>query len=197
MLNLGCWTFAFSLCILTTGCVNHRPAKTATTQPATAIDPATADPDYWLRQPATVHALSTDFALLWDAAEETALDHNFTIDRRDQRYGLLTTHPTISKQFFELWRQDASSADDVFENSLGTIRRTIRFEFSEESGRFTVGPKVLVERYSIIDPKYRANEADAPIAYWYALGRDTGLERGLAKSIQKRLGRTTTASTAP
>lgn len=195
MLKAG-WTFAFSLFIVTTGCVKNRPT-TATTQPVTALDPASAFPDYWLRQPATVHALSTDLALLWEAAEETALDHNFTIDRRDQRYGLLTTHPTISKQFFELWREDASGADDVFENSLGTIRRTIRFEFTEEPGRFTVAPKVVVERYSVIDPKYRAQEADAPVAYWYALGRDAGLERRLAQSIQKRLGRTTTASTTP
>jgi hypothetical protein len=175
------------------GCVKNRPA-TATTRPATAVDPAQADPEYWLRQPATVHALSTDFDALWEAAEETALDHNFAIDRRDQRFGLLTTHPAISKQWFELWREDASGAEDVLANSLGTIRRTIRFEFAEEAGRFTAAPKVLVERHSVIDPKYREQSSDAPTAYWYALGRDTALERRLAQAVQKRLTRETAAA---
>src|SRR5688572_28844404 len=112
--EVGCWTLAFSLFVLAPGCVKNRVTKAPTTQPAAALDPASVYPDYWIRQPATVHALSTDFALLWDAAEEIALDYNFTIDRRDQRYGLLTTHPAVSKQFFEVWRQDAGSADDVF-----------------------------------------------------------------------------------
>jgi hypothetical protein len=189
----------FSLLLLlgagVAGCVQTRP-RTATTQPATAIDVVQADPEYWLGRPATVHALSTDFDALWEAAEETARDHHFTIDRRDQRFGLLTTHPVISKQWFEPWRKDASSADDVFVNSLGTLRRTIRFEFAEEAGRFTAAPKVLVERYSVIDPKYRAQESDAPTAYWYALGRDTGLERRLAQAVQKRLARDTTTAAA-
>ena len=193
----GGTTFRFSLLILLVtgigGCVTTRP-KTATTQPVTAVDSARAEPEYWLRQPATVHALSTGFDALWEAAEETARDHHFTIDRRDQRFGLLTTHPVISKQWFEPWRKDAASADDVFVNSLGTIRRTIRFEFTEEAGRFTAAPKVLVERYSVIDPKYRAQESDAPTAYWYALGRDTALERRLAQAVQKRLGETATAA---
>ena len=191
ILNVGCWVFASALFFSVAGCVKHRPA-TATTQPVTAVDPALATPEYWLRQPATVHALSTGFPALWEAAEETALDQNFTIDRRDQRFGLLTTHPTVSKQWFEVWRKDAASADDVFTNSLGTIRRTIRFEFSEENGRYIVSPKVLIERYSVIDPRYRAQEFDAPTAYWYALGRDSAMERRLAQSIQKRLSRTIT-----
>jgi hypothetical protein len=191
--SVGRWAFVAVLVVSMIGCVKDRPPN-ATTQPVTEVDPAKANPDYWLNQPATVHALSTEFQPLWDVAEDVAHEHHFTIDRRDYRFGLLTTHPVISKQFFELWRKDASGAGDVFENSLGTIRRSIRFEFAEENGRFKVSPKVLVERYSSIDPKYRAQEADEAISYWYSLGRDHRLERRLAALIQKRLAREESAS---
>ena len=183
-----CWV---AVAALAAGCVKDRPPA-ATTRPVTDVDPARATPEYWLRQPSTVHALSTEFRPLWDAAEDVARAHHFTIDRRDYRFGLLTTHPVISKQFFELWRQDASSAGDVFENSLGTIRRSVRFEFAEENGRFQVSPKVLVERFSAIDPEYQIQ--DDATSYWYTIGRDHGLEKRLAAMIQKRLAREQSAS---
>ena len=184
-------TCCLAVAALAAGCVKDRP-PTATTRPVTDVDPARATPEYWLRQPSTVHALSTEFRPLWNVAEDVAREHHFTIDRRDYRFGLLTTHPVISKQFFELWRKDASGAGDVFENSLGTIRRSIRFEFAEETGRFQVAPKVLVERFSAIDPKYQVQ--DEATSYWYTIGRDHELEKRLAVTIQKRLAREESAS---
>src|SRR5690606_576953 len=74
---------------------------------ATDVDPALADPAYHLAQPAVATVRHGDFTALWDAAEEVARTRLFAIDRRDYRGGRLTTHPMVSKQWFELWRRDA------------------------------------------------------------------------------------------
>lgn len=169
------------------GCIGQTPSNPAATQPVTQVDPKLAEPAYWLDQPATATAEASDFDALWNAAENVARRYLFEIDLRDYRNGLMKTKPVISKQFFEVWRKDAGSWDDVEEASLGTIRRTIIFQFTlNDHGSYSVAPKVLVERQSKIEPKYRP-ELDSPVVYWYALRRDTTMEQKLVEAIQKRL----------
>lgn len=151
-----------------------------------------------------------DFEALWQAAERTAKDHGFRIDRRDYRLGIMTTDPLTSKQFFELWRSDEATAHDVAQSSLNTIRRTIHFEFQRrEDGTFIVAPKVLVEQLanvghritsavqyqSVFDPSLQRGSAEEdqgtvlPQRYWYAIGRDETMEKILAGEVGERLGR--------
>jgi hypothetical protein len=196
--------FGLALLILS-GCHSSKPP---TTQKATAIDPIQATPDYWMRQPAVARIPATDFYKLWYACRTEAHDRLFLIDREDFREGVLTTQPMVSKQFTEIWRTDAVTIHGIAESTLATVRRTVRFQLSKDkNGGYVAEPKVLVERFvsserrlTAIDEYHQAFTgprptddvyvdpgAKLPTDYWYAIGRDTALERDLAASIQHRL----------
>src|SRR5436190_1285838 len=170
--------FAFILMFVATGCIG-RPANPATTQPVTNVDPALAEKDYWLDKPATAEVHGA-FAPLWQACEDTAHEYLFRIDRRDQRSGLLTTEPMITKQWWEAWRKDAGTFRDSEEATLASIRRTIFFQFKKDGNdSYTVTPKILVEKESRVDPKFKS-EIEGPASYWYSLRRDEVLEKKVA-----------------
>ncbi len=168
------------------GCITGRSNPSAT-QPATTIELKRATVDYWLAQPAAARVTGRDFNVLWDTCEQVARRWFFKIDRRDYRARILSTEPVISKQFFELWRKDAGTADDVKEASLGTVRRTIFFEFSQDrDGAYTVTPKVVVERQLRVDPKYHLDPQQVML-YWYALRRDRVMEQNLAQAVREAM----------
>lgn len=179
-------------------------------QPVTEApaDARLADPEFWWTQPSAETVEASDFDTLWHAAERSARDLLFPIDRRDYRLGILSTEPVVSSQFFEPWRRELSSADQVAESSLASVRRTIRFEFERSDAGYTVTPKVLVERYALAERQISSSaltrlafarrtqrgtrESDEglylPDRYWYATGRDTALEQRLADMIRTRIG---------
>jgi len=180
-----------------------------TTQPAiTAMPAKEGTPDYWLAQPAQYSVTSPDFFALWNACNQTLLFDQFDIDEQDQRLGVLTTFPMISKQFFEPWRSDAGTLDAILLDSLQTVRRTIRFDISRQpDGSYIASPKVLVEQSSHperrITAQYQYTQAFVnlgeqpnrttdqgvvvPNRYWYALGRDTQMEEQLAHAVRNRV----------
>jgi hypothetical protein len=193
------------------GCITG-PSNPAATQPATAVDVATSQPTYWLNQPGVAEVHGNDFNTLWESAKDTVRAYQFTFDRQDFRSGVLTTAPEISKQIFEVWRDDAGTAYDAWAATMGAIRRTIRFEVARNSDNtFTLVPKVLVERQSIFERRvtdvsqYRFAFAgpgrvqpartvvtldpetyqDVPVKYWYSIGRDAAMERELAEKVRK------------
>jgi hypothetical protein len=173
------------------GCIGNRPANPATTRPVTWVDPNTATPEYWWGQPASVSVPGGNFNTLWDACERVARDWLFKIEMQDFRHGILATEPMVSKQVWEFWRKDAGTFTDTREATMDTIRRTIRFQFTREAdGSYSMTPKVLVERKSIVDPKYRIEMYETPAEYWYAIRRDTPMELKLAEAVRGRLTRT-------
>jgi len=170
------------------------------------LDPATAKADYWLAKPAAAIVYGEDYDQLWDACADVARADLYSLDRQDYRDGLLTTTPMISKQIWEFWRNDAGDSYDAMQDTLQTIRRTVRFEFDRGSGGNTVTPKVLVERFAQPNNRitstgeYRGYFAttDEPSSmrspystssedYWYAIGRDYAMEAELAKAIKAKL----------
>jgi hypothetical protein len=186
------------------GCASHPP-----TQPPTQ-HPETAEVTYWLAKPAAATIEADDFASLWRACRDATLASSFTIDRVDFRSGVMTTMPLISKQFFELWRNDVITPYDLAESSLDTVRRTVRFDVRRrDDGRYEAVPKVVKERFSLAERRItsvarfaetfttertegdrnrdRAG-ADLPDTYWYATGRDYALERHLAHAVRNDLG---------
>ena len=191
------------------GCIGNRPSNPAATQPSTAIDLATTQPAFWLEKPAVANVTHLQFQPLWDACEATARGYTFPIDRQDYRQGLLTTKPVVSKQFLEPWRKDAGTVGDVLRSSIATVRRHIRFEIERtEAGTFTMVPKVLIERETIIERRltsvaqYRYSFAgpastaqtsvqtdaiDLPVQYWTPIGRDAVMEKEIARDVQRRL----------
>lgn len=191
-----------------TGCLLGRQHPAAT-QPATAIDPATTRPSYWLDQPAVAHVRSRNFDALWDACREALQSDGFLIDRRDYREGLMTTLPLTSKQAYEFWREDVISPHDLAQSTLSMLRRTVRVAFERlPDGTFEATPKVLVERDSLVERRItsvdqyqtafavqaqdvaRENQrsgTDIPVEYWYPIARDPALEKQIASSARERL----------
>ena len=202
---------AFSFAPLA-GCEFDTPTHSAAVRAdVTKADPALATVDYWWNQPPVARADSTEFQRLWDACAAEAHARFFLVDREEYRLGLLTTAPMISKQIFEPWRTDAVTLHDEAEDTLGTIRRTVRFEIKRGGAGYEVVPKVLVERFASAErrltaisqyhqafsgPRAFADSADlsgdailenAAVDYWYPLHRDADLEKDLAMRINERL----------
>jgi len=173
--------------------------------------PATqsADPDYWLAQPAVGEVNDADFERLWRAAEKVSRHYLFEIDRRDRRAGVLTTKPTISAQPFEPWRRELQSGQAAAESALATHRRTIRYDIKKSADRFVIEPRVLVERQALAERRvsgvlgkgyfrssrgeetFGTRESDAgqtlSPAYWYPVGRDSELEKQLLIDLRNAL----------
>jgi hypothetical protein len=197
----------FSALALFSGCI-VAPANPAIKERVTNVDPKLATPDYWMDKPAVTRVSDADFYKLWNACRDEVFARFFIIDREEYRDGLLTTVPLITKQFFEVWRRDAVTVKDISDASVGTIRRTVRFQLTrKEDGTYVAEPKVLVERFSSAERRLTAIhefhsafsgprpfgdvETDAgvrlPTDYWYALGRDEPLEKDLVAAIERRL----------
>ena len=197
------------IAISLTGCIIGKQ-NPAATQPATAQDPKTVQIAYWMEQPADIHVSAADFDKLWNACRDAVQTDGFLTDRTDFREGILTTMPLVSKQFYEFWRNDVVDLYGLTQSSLGTMRRTARFDIRRlDDGTYQATPRVVVERFTSVEKRitsvaqYRqvfaltqqdlelsAEEQDqAQIApqYWYAVGRDHALERQLANSVQARL----------
>lgn len=192
----------FSFCL--TGCVHPRQSA----HRATDINPKQAKADFWLAKPAVASVTAANYQHLWDAADRAARDHRFEIDQNDRRLGVMTTLPLSSKQLWEIWRNDVPHLKDQFRSTLAEYRQIIHFDFQHlPNGDYKVVPKVVVERHAqkqrrvtavvnyntVFSPDTRQNDdfsADQPRTpgdYWYATGRDYGLERELAHEIQKRV----------
>ncbi len=192
------------LCLFLSGCIFGK-ANPAVTAPVTQINPKEATPDFWWNQPGVTQVHGNDFQKLWDACKGELYVRLFTVDREQYRNGLLSSEPMVSKQFFEPWRTDAVNLHDVAESSLATIRRTVRFEVRRRpDGSYDAVPKVLVERYasterrlttitqfrqSLSGPRPVNNTTDQTAAqatdYWYAVRRDTDMEKDIAASINR------------
>ena len=197
MIHRSC---AAVLALVLAGCAGGSPKWVAPPPTTTQATTARAERENTI--------VARDFDHLWRACADVARSRQFAIDRRDYRGGVLTTEPLVSAQFFEPWRRDALTGDDVAESSLATIRRTIRFEFTRHGdGRFSVIPRVIVERYSSAERRitsaslYRSafrrttatgtRETDRgvqlPTRYWYNVGNDEVLEKNLAEAVRRRV----------
>jgi hypothetical protein len=170
---------------------------------ATDIDPAQATPEFWWDKPAQVRVPVSDFDRAFVAAEKSARDLFFVVDRSDAREGLITTRASTAAQWFEPWRQDNASWDSIVRSSVDTYRRTVRIQIEKvPDGGFIITPKVLVERQTLVGRRITGvvgfrgftsidqssitadtDDGRAPASYWYAIGRDYELELQIGKSI--------------
>ena len=203
---------ALSLALLTgaclgVGCIDHKPDGATTREMANL--PST-NPYYWLDQPAVATVSSPDYDAIWNACDTTARDYLYTIDRHNYRTGFMTTLPMISKQLWEPWRHDAGTLRDTWQSTWGTIQRLVQFQIQRnDDGTFSVQPKVLIERQSILErritsvdeyhlafagPEGLTSEAVSsdqpsdiviPAKYWTPIGRDFALEQDIARRIAR------------
>ena len=112
--------------------------------------------------------------------------------------------------FYEFWLNDVIDAHDLEQSTLGTMRRTARIEIHRgDDGTFTASPKVVIERYSMLEKRitsvaqYRdvfsltsrdlnldaeqQDEAVVASEFWYAVGRDSAVEKSIAESMRRHL----------
>lgn len=192
------------------GCILNRQ-NPAATQPATAAPAKSEQPAYWLDKPAVAHIDSPSFDALWNACRDAAQADGFLIDRTDYREGLLTTLPLVSKPAWEPWKNDVVDPHELLQCTIGTLRRTIRFDIVRKpDGCFEATPKVLVERDSLVERRITSADQyqnvfavdmgdinqqlertgeQVPSEYYYSVGRDYSLEKQLGGSVNKFLAK--------
>jgi hypothetical protein len=190
--------FLMALGLCGAGCSSEPVAPSAVPEP----DPVTATPEYWLAKPSAAAVGGDNYDVLWNACATVAKGEYFTLDREDYREGILTTRPMVSKQLWEFWRSDAGDLYYAAQDSVQTIRRTIRFEFDREPNGCTVTPKVLIERLAQPNKRitssaeyrkfFRVPENRSPLDtttddYWFSIGRDYAMEAELTQAIQTQL----------
>lgn len=154
----------------------------------------------------------------YEAAMQTGRDvldqAGFTIDRDDERFGVLTSHPLQAPTLFEPWRGENTPSAGGAAATLAQIRRTARFTLqpdtdagqSEASGlAFNPRFEVVVERQQHplrrldgsaqrvfaqlgeVPPEWqRRNIASG---YWQPIERDAALERVLTSRFESQLRR--------
>lgn len=145
---------------------------------------------------------------LWEAIQETLRRGRFRLDRVDRHTGVVTTMPETSQQFFEFWRHDVDTRQDLWESTLNLIRRRVRVSLaSADDGRSAeLDVAVFKERLSSPDRQFNstgsalrffgeklpsttgAAKVTAADDRWLELGRDPAMEDYLLRSILERAG---------
>ncbi len=193
---------------MTPGCASPSHSTPSASAPAQEREVRKARGAYWYAQPGVASVSCGDFYVLWDTCNAVTRGAGFTIDRTDFREGLLTTNPLVSKQPFEMWREDVVDGQQLAQSTFGTVRRTVQFRITRNpNGAYNCVPKVLVERESRAERRItsvtealdvfsinrplsdRSTDEGTPIIieFWYAIGRDNSLESNLAAGIRQQL----------
>lgn len=145
---------------------------------------------------------------LWEAIQETLRRGRFRLDQVDRHAGLVTTMPETSQQFFEFWRHDVDTKEDLWESTLNLIRRRVHVNLARaEDGRSgELGVTVYKERFSSPDRQFNSTGAAYQLFgdrlpsttgqekvtsaddQWLELGRDPAMEDYLLRAILERAG---------
>jgi len=144
---------------------------------------------------------------VWTAAEDTLLAHYFEIDRKDRQAGILTTVPTTSANWFELWQPQPEPAYYWAESNTHTIQRQVTIRITPAGGdAYEIDVQVDRYRYSLEERQVdnaaavmRLYSSEAPTltgrqkttresSRWIRLGRDELMERTIGEEILRRCG---------
>ncbi len=152
---------------------------------------------------------------LWTIIEDILRDHHYTLDRVDRRGGVITTKPTVSQHFFEIWRHDVNTWRDFHEASLNPMRRWIEVHaspYAAANSETTIDVRVYKQRLSAPDRQFnnsgaayqffgdqlpsttgkpRVTDADHR---WLDKGRDYAMEDYLRELIEERFQKSTRES---
>jgi hypothetical protein len=129
-------TFALlALATALTGCARHTEPVVAGSQ---------LDPD------------QRQFEALWQASQQVLRACDWTIVRTDRRDGLVLTEPMVGEHWFEFWRCDAATANDLVESTVQTIYRQVEVQIAPDEGANTFTPVVTVRTFRSDRPSYQA-----------------------------------------
>ena len=171
---------------LVAGCAGQR-RLTATGEPTYLADATTAD--------------------AVQAAEDILGRMHFDIEKADSVQGVVRTRPLRGAQVFEFWRQDNSTASDVLEVDLHTLRKSVELQFKQAGGQLSIDCRVRVERLSIpeaqtasVSHAYQMHSRSTPTTQtlelsprqkqqmaWIDLGEDPILAQRIVEQIVGRI----------
>ena len=78
---------------------------------------------------------ASQYDRVFDASVGTLRDAGFDVDRRDHRFGRITSEPKGSPTVFEPWIGDNSTLDQTLSSTLGDLRRTVTVILEPSEGR--------------------------------------------------------------
>lgn len=99
--------------------------------------------------PAPQTPAARNFDALWQGSLEVLRKYRFEIDRLDRRAGVITTRKMLARHWFEFWRLDAISAEDLVEGTVQTVYRQATVRIVPAAGkedRFAATVEVRVFR---------------------------------------------------
>jgi len=150
---------------------------------------------------------------VFDAAVTVLRDMRFTVDRQDRRYGVVTTRPMTASTFFEPWRTDNTTAEQVWGSTFNLRRRIVRVTLSPvgvdaaPSDRYSIDVDVALEQLqnptrrlytsavrsttiasSVRRQRGLRTERGMEQAFWRPIGADAALEARIASEVLRRSG---------
>lgn len=185
-----------SLLVVSAGCLGPRRSDYVTSTPVSVEQDASA-------------------AAFWEGVEDALHDRGFKLDRVDRRAGIITTLPVTSQQFFEFWRHDVDTREDLWEATFNSIRRRVEVTVSRGDGGVWSDVSVVVykQRYSAPDRQFNSTgelyeyfgtalptttgEIDVGTERdrWIDIGRDPAMAAYVLDKIIKRTGAAASAPT--
>ncbi len=69
-----------------------------------------------------------EYHRMFDASVDVLRNHKFIVDRKDRRFGIVTSRPQVASSILEPWQTDNSTPIDYAENTINYQRRTVRVE---------------------------------------------------------------------
>lgn len=71
---------------------------------------------------------AAEYHRVFDASVDVLREHKFTVDRKDRRFGVVSSKPLPASSVLEPWQTDNTVAQDYSENTLHFQRRSVRVE---------------------------------------------------------------------
>ncbi|GAB4194804.1 MAG: hypothetical protein Kow00105_09050 [Phycisphaeraceae bacterium] len=157
---------------------------------------------------------SARYRACFDAAVDVLRDNGFVVDRRDYRFGVITTRPLGSPTVLEPWHAHNSTADQAWESTFNDIRRRVAVRLAKNAASTDAGDtpvssynlevEVVMERKqvptrrltgsakrnvfsSLSAPPRELADKGVTGTYWEPIGRDRELESRLLAQILDRL----------
>jgi len=158
--------------------------------------------------PVTVSA--EQYRRYFDSSIDVLRDAGYVIDRRDYRFGTITTLPQSSPNIVELWNSQNTTADQAIQSTLSNEQRHVTVQFAkaradeaEASDDYLFEVNVMLERKQVPTRRMAGSarrnvfsdlsatprglhERGVTGVYWEPVGRDALLEARLMKQIRDR-----------
>lgn len=147
-----------SAALFVTGCSAPPDSPAASTE-------APAETEAVAEAPASREIIipAADYRRAFEAAIDSLKDHGFLIDRRDFRFGTITSKPRNSPKLFEIWKTDNTTAEQSIASSINSQQRIVIIQFTAGPenattnnitlGQFALAVRVNIERTT--DPNRR------------------------------------------